>query len=159
MKYLLDTDVVVGYLRDRPGKRPLVKKLYAAGDLKMSLVTYGELEYGAVRSGNYLKEKENMNGCFADLDIEVVPLTQETMETFAKTKRALEIKGEKLDNFDLLIGATAVEHDLILVTDNVKHFKRFPRLKLYDEKLSNIKETKKRDPALESSLGVMKVRY
>jgi len=53
------------------------------------------------------------------------------MEIYARIRRLLEIKGRRLDDFDLLIGAAAVENGLTLVTDNAKHFSRFPDIKLY----------------------------
>lgn len=130
MNYLLDTSVIVGYLRDRPGKRQLLKDLFVKGDLRVSLITYGELEYGAEKSRSYEEERKKIDGCFEDLEVEVLTLTRETMEIFAKIKVKLEKKGEGLDDLDLLIGATAVENDLGLVTDNEKHFARFPGLKL-----------------------------
>lgn len=135
MNYLLDTSVVVGYLRDKAGKRQLMKDLFVKGDLRVSLVTYGELEYGAVKSRNYNEEKLKISGCFDDLEVEVLILTKETMGLFAKVKSGLERKGETLDDFDLLIGATAMENELVLVTDNEKHFARFPGLKVYEEEV------------------------
>ena len=60
-----------------------------------------------------------------------MPLTRITMEIYARIRRLLEIKGRRLDDFDLLIGAAAVENGLTLVTDNAKHFSRFPDIKLY----------------------------
>ena len=131
MKYLLDTNIIVGYLRDKPGKRKLIKKLFTEGDLAVSLITYGELEYGACRAKEYKTEKGKVEQCFADLEIEVLPLKKATMEIFAKTKRNLELKGSGLDDFDLLIGATALENDITLATDNAKHFNRLPSLNVY----------------------------
>ena len=131
MKYLLDTNIIVGYLRDKPGKRQLIKKLFTAGDLAVSLITYGELEYGARKSKEYTTEKGNVEQCLDDLGIEVLSLKKATMELFAKAKRNLELKGSGLDDFDLLIGATALENNTALVTDNAKHFDRFPGLNLY----------------------------
>lgn len=131
MKYLLDTNIIVGYLRDKPGKRELIKKLFTAGDLAVSLITYGELEYGARKAKEYTTEKEKVEQCFNDLGIEVLSLKKATMEIFAKTKRNLELKGSGLDDFDLLIGATALENNIVLVTDNAKHFNRLPGLNVY----------------------------
>lgn len=130
MKYLLDTSVIVGYLRDKPGKQELIKNLFTEGDLVVSIITYGELEYGARKSGNYSGEKEKLTQCFIDLGIEILSLGKITMQLYAKIKRGLELKGSGLDDFDLLIGATALENDIALVTDNRKHFSRLPGLTL-----------------------------
>ena len=131
MKYLLDTNIIVGYLRDRPGKRELIKKLFTEGDFTVSLITYGELEYGARKAKEYKTEKGKVDQCFVDLGIETLPLKKTTMEIFAKTKRNLELKGSGLDDFDLLIGSTALENNIVLVTDNAKHFNRLPGLNVY----------------------------
>lgn len=131
MKYLLDTNIIVGYLRDKPGKRELIKKLFSEGDLIVSLITYGELEYGARKAKEYRTEKRKVEQCFADLGIETLSLKKTTMEIFAKTKRNLELKGSGLDDFDLLIGSTAMENNITLVTDNAKHFNRLPGLNVY----------------------------
>lgn len=131
MKYLLDTNIIVGYLRDKPGKRKLIKKLFTAGDLAASLITYGELEYGARKAKDYRTEKGKVEQCLADLEIEVLSLKKRTMEIFAQIKRGLELKGSGLDDFDLLIGAAALENNTMLVTDNAKHFDRLPGLTVY----------------------------
>ncbi|TSC83719.1 MAG: VapC-like nucleic acid-binding protein [Microgenomates group bacterium Gr01-1014_16] len=131
MNFLLDTSVVVKYLRDKPGAWKFVNKLLDEGELKFSLISYGELEYGARLADNYEKEKSKVEECVDKLLIEILPMTMGTMEVYAKARRTLEKKGEGLDDFDLLIGATAVENELVLVTDNEKHFARFPGLKVY----------------------------
>lgn len=131
MKYFLDTSVIIGYLRDKPGKRELIKKLFSEGDLAVSIITYGELEYGARKAKNYSFEKKKINLCFEDLGIEVLSLAETTMQIYAKIKRCLELKGSGLDDFDLLIGATAVENDILLVTDNAKHFSRISDITLF----------------------------
>lgn len=132
MNFLLDTSVLVKYLRDKPGAWKFVNKLLDEGDLKISLISYGELEYGARLADSYDKEKAKFEECLEKLQIEILPMTIGTMEDYAKARRVLEKKGKGLDDFDLLIGATAVENELVLVTDNKKHFARFPELKIYD---------------------------
>lgn len=124
MRYLLDTNIIVGYLRDKPGKRELIKRLFTEGDLAVAIITSGELEYGARKAENYNSEKKRINQCFEDLGIEVLPLIKTTMQLYAKIKRSLEMKGSGLDDFDLLIGATAMENGITLVTDNTRHFSR-----------------------------------
>lgn len=130
MKYLLDTSVIVGYLRGKPGKRKLIKKLFSEADLTVSIITYGELEYGARKAKNYGAEKKKMNLCLEDLGIEVLSLTKTAMQVYTKIKMGLELKGSGLDDFDLLIGATALENGIALATDNPKHFGRIPGISL-----------------------------
>ena len=55
-----------------------------------------------------------------------------SLRTYGETKSQLEAKGMRIDEFDLLIGATAVDNSMTLVTHNTKHFQRIPNLKLED---------------------------
>lgn len=52
------------------------------------------------------------------------------METYASLKAELSRKGRVIDDFDLIIAATALMLDYCLVTNNVKHFSRIPELRL-----------------------------
>jgi tRNA(fMet)-specific endonuclease VapC len=58
----------------------------------------------------------------------MVAVTQSVIETFAGIRASLETVGAPLDDMDLLIGATALSHNLTLVTNNEKHFSRIPGL-------------------------------
>ena len=53
------------------------------------------------------------------------------MEVFARTRKRLRDARQLIPDLDLLIGATAVHHDLTLLTFNLRHFERVPDLKLY----------------------------
>ena len=60
----------------------------------------------------------------------VLPASPAVFDRYARLRATLEKQGMRLDSFDLLIAATALEHNLILVTGNIKHFSRIPDLKL-----------------------------
>lgn len=53
------------------------------------------------------------------------------MEIFARTRSALRRAGTRIPDMDLLIAATAIHHDVTLLTRNVRHFTRITQLKLY----------------------------
>jgi len=59
----------------------------------------------------------------------VLPISR-AIRLFASEKARLWNIGMKIDDFDLLIGATAVYHGLVLVTNNTKHFERMQSLRL-----------------------------
>lgn len=61
----------------------------------------------------------------------ILPITP-AIELYAKNRADLELTGNKIDDFDLLIGSTAVVHDLVVVTHNKKHFDRIPDLRVVD---------------------------
>ena len=96
--------------------------------LQISIVTCLELYYGAYKSqqvtGNLAKVKR------IEETLEVIPLGTEAAEIFGRLKAQLEIKGTRLDDFDLMIAACALTHNLTLVTNNEMHFQRIDGLKL-----------------------------
>ena len=52
------------------------------------------------------------------------------MDTFGELKAKLEKSGKTIDDMDLLIGSTALTHNLILVTNNISHFERIEGLEI-----------------------------
>jgi predicted nucleic acid-binding protein len=53
------------------------------------------------------------------------------MKRFALVRGKLRREGQLISDSDILIAATALEHDLILFTYNIRHFNHIPNLKLY----------------------------
>jgi len=126
MKYLLDTNILVSHLR---GKRAIPLNYLEHGSV-VSVITQAELFYGAYKSKRPKYNLNKVKQMFADLKIEIQPLEEEILEIYGRLKANLEKKGKRLDEFDLLIAATALSLGLTLVTRNVKHFSRIPRLKI-----------------------------
>ena len=129
MKHLLDTDVVVNQLR---GKAKIRKNIIEDG-AAISIITLGELLYGAEKSINKESSLAIINELISDLQIDILGLNQEIMQIYAKTKASLETAGKRLDEFDLLIGATASFHSLSVATLNIRHFKRIPNLRIAND--------------------------
>lgn len=125
--YLLDTDTIIYSLKGHPAvKKNLERNLHAA--LKISIITLMELYYGAYKSQKLASNLGKVKHLEATL--EIIPLGKESAEVFAMLKADLEKAGTALDDFDLVLAACALSHDLTLVTNNVKHFKRIDGLKL-----------------------------
>lgn len=133
MTFLIDTSAIVNFLRGKPGSDILWREINGKGNLFISIITKAELLYGTYRSGNTEKEKKKILDLISDLDIGIVPLNDEIVDLYAIAKTRLEKAGNRLDEFDLLIGATAAINRSVLVTDNQKHFRRFPGIKLYSQ--------------------------
>ena len=123
--YLLDTDVLVSLLRGH-GSMSESFAAHAADPKAISVVTYGELLYGALKSARPVENTAKVRR-FAEL-LPVVDLSPAIMETFATLKADLEKAGKKVDDFDLLIAATAIHLSYTLVTRNVRHFRNIPNL-------------------------------
>lgn len=134
MKCLLDTDVIVNELR---GKTRIKEDVIESG-AAISIITFGELLYGAEKSVNRENSLAIVNGFISDLQIDILGLNQEIMQIYAKTKKSLEKAGKRLDEFDLLIGATASFHSLSIATLNLRHFKRIPNLRIANDFLYKI---------------------
>lgn len=119
-KYLLDTNICVFLLRD---KFMVKQRLLEIGIRKccISEITVAELLYGAECSNDCKKNRrEVVEFCST---IEVIPIA-ETIEEYARQKATLRKSGTLVDDFDIMIGATAKRFDMIMVTDNLKHFSR-----------------------------------
>ena len=95
----------------------------------VSEITIAELFYGAEKSSrrdaNLLVVEEIIK------NMAVLPLTN-ALQLYAKEKVRLQKLGTTIDDFDLLIGATALANQLILVTNNYKHFARISNLEVED---------------------------
>ena len=128
MKYLVDSDFVADYLK---GKRSAVELLstLAPEGLAISLITYGEI-YEGIYYGQDPTRHENGFRKFLRV-ADVLPLNRRTMQRFARLRGDLRRRGQLIPDPDLLIAATALEHDLTLLTRNLKDFARIPELKLY----------------------------
>jgi tRNA(fMet)-specific endonuclease VapC len=127
MKYLLDTNICIFFFK---GKFNIVNYLKEKGyqNCCVSEITVAELRYGAENSMNPQKHHELLN-CFLK-KIAVVPIS-ESIFIFAKEKHRLKKAGMPVhDDFDLLIGATAIQKGLTLVTDNRKDFERLANIKI-----------------------------
>lgn len=134
MKYLVDTDVIVNQLR---GKSQLKEQIVKNG-IAISIITFGELLYGAYKSTNKENSLAIISGFISDLQVEILGLNQKIMHGYAKIKISLESVGKRLDEFDLLIGETAKVHSLSLVTQNIRHFSRIPDLQIATNFLDKI---------------------
>lgn len=95
----------------------------------ISEITVAELKFGAEKSQ---KVKENRKVCSTFIDqINILPIYS-SLDVYAREKTRLQKQGTPIDDFDLLIGATAIKNDLVLVTNNTKHFKRMNKIQLED---------------------------
>lgn len=125
-KYLLDSNICIYFLRGEKGICEYLRKI-GWDNCCISEITVIELLYGAECS-NAVEEnkKEILSLC---KDMEVIPISG-IIEDFARLKAILRRKGTLIDDFDLLIGATALVYDLILATENVKHLARIPDIQI-----------------------------
>lgn len=115
-------------LRDRP--RGVRAKISHVGfrQCAISEVTLAELFYGAAKSGRAKHRDEVID---ISQRFPILPIT-DALDAFGRIKASLENEGKRIEDFDLLIGVTALQHGLTLVTHNTQHFIRIPGLHIED---------------------------
>ena len=127
LKYLLDTNIVIYVLKRRP-KEVLAIFNTNASRMAISSITLSELIYGAEKSPNVDKNLEAIEEFISHL--EVLPYDAKASQHYGQIKAALEKKGEIIGENDIHIAAHAISQGLILVTNNLREFKRVPNLAL-----------------------------
>jgi len=127
VKYLLDTNTSIYYLN---GKESVVERVAAESSEALAISTFSlsELYYGAYRSSqkqhNLRKVKK-----FGEL-IEVLPSDTESAKIFGEIKAKLRRKGQIIEDFDIGIVSIALRNRLILVTNDISHFRRIDKLEI-----------------------------
>lgn len=125
-RFLLDTNICIYIRRQRP---PAVLRRFQRlkpGDAVLSVITYGELLYGACkreRPGPVLAQLEELA-----THLPVLPLPADAAEAYGEIRADLERRGEVIGGNDLWIAAHARAAGLTLVTNNLREFVRVPGL-------------------------------
>ncbi len=125
--YLIDTNTWIEYFHNRSGVREHLKEI-PAENIYVSEITIAELIYGAVHSRN---EEKHLNETYEISETFNVVAISNVLRQYADLRHALVNQNQKnVGDFDILIGATALHYDMIVVTDNIKHFKLMPEIKI-----------------------------
>ena len=98
----------------------------SADELAISCFNLAELLFGAYNSDYVDKNLKRVR--YIENTIEVVAFDKKAIDNFALIKTELKKQNNLIDDFDILIAAVALSNDMILVTNNVKHFERIPGL-------------------------------
>ncbi len=126
-RYLLDTPTISDLVRNPQGK--VAKRIAEVGEhsIATSLVVAAEIRFGAAKKGS-ARLTMQLETILAALSI--LPLEASADEAYAKVRVALEAKGTPIGANDLLIAAHAIALGMVLVTDNVREFRRVSGLKV-----------------------------
>jgi predicted nucleic acid-binding protein len=134
MKYLVDSDYVADYLKGRILSTTLLDILFPEG-LAISTVTFAEV-YEGIYYGDNPKHYTMIFRRFL-AGVTVLDMNRSVAKQFAITRGQLRATppGKALvqpkDTYDLFIAATALHHQLTLVTRNIKDYERIPNLDIY----------------------------
>jgi tRNA(fMet)-specific endonuclease VapC len=123
---LLDTNICIYYMKGRYELDKVINSKNISSCC-ISEITVAELLYGATCSN---RREEVLKEVEAFISKVVVLPIYDSLLTFAEIKSDLRFKGTLIDDFDLLIGATAIYNNLTLITENVKHLERIPHIKV-----------------------------
>lgn len=127
MKYLLDTNICIYLINERPKKVLAHFKRHALGDIGISSITASELAFGVAKSGS-LKNRIALEAFL--LPLQIVEYDADAAMVYGDIRAALEKQGKTIGPLDMLIAAHALSRQLVLVTNNEKEFRRVDQLKV-----------------------------
>jgi tRNA(fMet)-specific endonuclease VapC len=125
LRYLVDTDWVIHYLRAHPAIVARLDELQPQG-LGLSIISLAELYEGVFNS----RDSEGDGHDLADFlrGVTVLGIDADIAARFGRERGRLRAAGTLIGDFDLLIGVTALAHNLTLLTNNRSHFERIDGL-------------------------------
>ena len=127
-RYLLDTNICIYIRQTRPAEVLRRFRKLRRGEAALSVITYGELLYGAAKSEQRLMALQRLRELVEFLP--ALPLPETAAQAYGEIRAELESKGEVIGNNDLWIAAHAVAAGLTLVTNNEREFRRVRGLKI-----------------------------
>lgn len=129
MAYLVDSDFVIDHLANVPEVSQLLESLAEEG-IAISVITYMEAYQGTLRSP--LAEAEALFGAFAEV-VPIIPFSLAVARRCADLRETRRKQKKRVNSpaLDLIIAATALEHNLTLVTRNLDDYRDLPDLKIY----------------------------
>ena len=127
-RYLFDTNICIYIQRQQP---PAVLERFRKlkpGEAVISVITWGELRYGAEKS----RQRDQVLALLEEFIalVPVMPMPEAAGQAYGAIRAALETKGEPIGNNDLWIAAHAKAAGLIVVTNNEREFKRVSGLQV-----------------------------
>jgi tRNA(fMet)-specific endonuclease VapC len=127
MRHLLDTDWVIHYLNAHQG---IVERLCGLIDegLGLSIISLAELYEGVYYSRDPEGDEQDLNDFLRG--VRVLGIDEAICKIFGKERGRLRAAGMIVGDLDLLIGATALHHDLTLLTNNRRHVERIEGIRI-----------------------------
>jgi tRNA(fMet)-specific endonuclease VapC len=128
MRYLLDTDTCIYIMNEQPEKVFRKAATLVSGDVGISSITFYELAFGIANSQKAAANRMRLEAFVSRIPVQ--PFEQVAADVAAEIRLELKRKGTSIGPYDLLIAAHALQLGLILVTNNVREFRRIPKLKV-----------------------------
>lgn len=127
MRYLLDTCVISDFVKGEPGTQIRLKQISPA-DIAISSITVMELRYGLALNPQRVQK---VDSAIASLlaSMTILPFNLKEAKQAAQIRAMLKFQGQPIGAYDVLIAATALQHQLLMVTANQREFDRVPSLR------------------------------
>lgn len=127
MQYLLDTWVISDFIKGEVGTKFRLKQSPPV-DIAVSAITVMELRYGLALNPQRAQKVEPAIASFLS-SVTILPFGTVEAEQAAQIRAALKSQGQPIGAYDVLIAATALQHNLLMITANQREFDRVPGLK------------------------------
>lgn len=125
---MLDTNICIYIAKHQPLKAKARFERLKPGQVVMSVITYGELHYGALKSSQQTRALSQLNELIKDIPVE--DFTSAVARAYGEIRYSLEQQGRLIGNNDLWIGAHALSMNVTLATNNEREFKRIRGLSI-----------------------------
>ncbi len=123
--YVIDTNTLIYFFKGM-GNVPNKFLAIPPKDIAIPSIVLYELEYGIAKSSSPTKRQNQLKELCSLVNI--LPFGEEEARSSASIRAKLEKKGTPIGPYDILIAGTALHHQGILVTNNIKEFSRVPKL-------------------------------
>jgi tRNA(fMet)-specific endonuclease VapC len=127
IQYLVDTDWVIHYLHGHTAIMARLDELQLQG-LALSIIALAELYEGVYYSRDPEGDEQDLNNFLRG--VTVLGIDEDICKTFGRERGRLRATGTLIGDLDILIAATALNHNLMLLTNNRRHFERIDGLRI-----------------------------
>ncbi|MCD4655421.1 type II toxin-antitoxin system VapC family toxin [bacterium] len=125
MMYILDTNIIIYFFK---GSGAVAKNLLSISpmDIGVTTITLFELEVGIAKSHNPSKRRDQLGHLLSNINL--FPLGKKEAETAASIRAHLEMKGQMIGLYDVLIAGITLANNAVLVSHNLREFNRIDGL-------------------------------
>lgn len=128
--FLLDTNIVINYLHNKEKAIETIEKIQNE-ILYVNSIVVAEFRLGTMLSENKEKQNQQFIEFLESGNIKILSIDEQTANVYARIQSKQIKKGKMKPPFDTLIAANCIANDLILVTENKKHFEGIEELKIF----------------------------
>ncbi len=126
MRYLLDTCVISDFIKGEFGTQAKLKQILPS-DIAISSITVMEIRYGLALNPQRAQKIEPAISTFVG-SVTIIAFQVSEAEKAAQIRAILKSQGQPIGAYDILIAATALQHNLLMITANQREFDRVPNL-------------------------------